>query len=330
MTVDLPWTSIRGWFQVGWTADLPPEAVIPLHFLGRDLVAWRAAGGAPVVAGAHCPHMGAHLGFGGSVEHGCIRCPLHGWTWGSDGRNVAVPSSDTTSTRRLRAWPTEEFRGALFVWHDPLGRGPGYGLLDELSLLPACGDTSSALAGGFPGAARVHSSLAIHPQFAVEDRVDVDHFAGPHTTDLPDLLRLDIREHSFTSVVAHPGGKDEPGAHIESLVVGVGLSLLTVEFGAQTTDILLGVTPVDEGTSDIFHTVWCRSSPEAPETAESALRSVVPLMRRELEHDLVVWSHLAYAAEVSSEHFRSAGPIAAVRDWAACCYPGIDRQSPDG
>ena len=30
---------------------------------------------------AHCPHMGAHLGFGGRVVGEAIRCPMHGFSF---------------------------------------------------------------------------------------------------------------------------------------------------------------------------------------------------------------------------------------------------------
>ena len=36
--------------------------VKPLHYLGRDLVAFRGEDGAVRIFDAHCPHLGAHLG----------------------------------------------------------------------------------------------------------------------------------------------------------------------------------------------------------------------------------------------------------------------------
>jgi nitrite reductase/ring-hydroxylating ferredoxin subunit len=328
--MNLSWTTLIGWFQIGWTAELSTRSARPLRFFGRDLVAWMGPGGQPVVADAHCPHMGAHLGYGSAVDNGCVRCPLHGWTWGPDGSNRAIPSTGETSGRQLRVVPTAEYRGALFMWHDPLNGPPQVDLVEELSAQAPTTETESHLAGGFPAAARVHPGLTIHPQVAIEDRVDVDHFAGPHSTGLPDLLSLELRDHSFTAVVAHSGGKAEPGAYITSRVVGVGLSLLSIEFGDQTTDILLGVTPVDDGHSDVMHTVWCRSDSSAPDVAESALAAVVPLMRKELEHDLVVWEHLEYSADVPSEHFRSARPLAAVRDWASRFSVSSGAEDPHG
>ncbi len=66
-------------------------AVKPLHYFGRELVVFRGEDGVAHVLDAHCPHLGAHLGFGGRVEGGALRCPFHGWLWNGDGRCLEVP-----------------------------------------------------------------------------------------------------------------------------------------------------------------------------------------------------------------------------------------------
>ena len=40
---------------------------------------------------AYCEHLGAHLGYGGTVVEERIRCPFHGWEWNDKGRNVRIP-----------------------------------------------------------------------------------------------------------------------------------------------------------------------------------------------------------------------------------------------
>src|SRR5262249_44680373 len=57
-----------GWFQVAYADELAPGDVVPLRYFGRDLVLYRTQDGAPHVLDAHCPHMGAHLGYGGSAD----------------------------------------------------------------------------------------------------------------------------------------------------------------------------------------------------------------------------------------------------------------------
>ena len=38
-----------GWFQVGYSEELAPGAVVPLKYFGRDLVMYRGEGGAGTV-----------------------------------------------------------------------------------------------------------------------------------------------------------------------------------------------------------------------------------------------------------------------------------------
>ena len=40
---------------------------------------------------AFCPHLGAHLGYGGLVEESTIRCPFHAWRFDGTGACVEVP-----------------------------------------------------------------------------------------------------------------------------------------------------------------------------------------------------------------------------------------------
>ncbi|MFN2425072.1 MAG: Rieske 2Fe-2S domain-containing protein, partial [Candidatus Binatia bacterium] len=57
-----------GWFQVAYSDELEAGQVEPLHYFGRDYVLFRGADGEARVFDAFCPHLGAHLGYGGMVE----------------------------------------------------------------------------------------------------------------------------------------------------------------------------------------------------------------------------------------------------------------------
>src|ERR1700737_3567486 len=81
-----PFPIPNGWFIVAASADIGPGDVTPLHYFDRDLVLFRGEDGAPYLVDAYCPHLGAHLGVGGRVEEGCIRCPVHGWRVCGGGR----------------------------------------------------------------------------------------------------------------------------------------------------------------------------------------------------------------------------------------------------
>ena len=53
-----------GWYCVGYGAELVPGELRRLRYFGEDLVLFRTLAGRASLTGAHCPHLGAHLGFG--------------------------------------------------------------------------------------------------------------------------------------------------------------------------------------------------------------------------------------------------------------------------
>src|SRR5689334_7403833 len=111
-----------GWFQVGWSAEVPVGEVRPLRYFGEDLVAYRDDNGVLHVLDGHCAHLGAHIGYGGRVRGECVECPFLGWVWGPDGTNREIPYQEKPNrSHRLRAWPVVEQHDCMFVWHHPNG-----------------------------------------------------------------------------------------------------------------------------------------------------------------------------------------------------------------
>src|SRR5439155_1056931 len=82
------------------------------HYFDTELVIWRDADGTVACQEAFCPHLGAHLGWGGSVEGKQIRCPFHGWAFDCEGTNVEIPYADRPNRKaRLRSFPVREHAG---------------------------------------------------------------------------------------------------------------------------------------------------------------------------------------------------------------------------
>lgn len=89
----------NGWIPVLESLKLKTFQVEPITAFGRELVAFRGSNEQVYVLDAYCPHLGAHLGFGGKVlkinNEACIKCPFHGWTFrGVDGQCVKIPHND--------------------------------------------------------------------------------------------------------------------------------------------------------------------------------------------------------------------------------------------
>ena len=125
------------WYFACYADDLPAGAVKPLRYLARDLVVWRGDDGAAHVMDAYCPHLGAHLGYGGRVE-GCeIVCPYHWFQYDGEGNNTKIPYSDRVNKRaKVHTYPTVDRNGLVMFWYHPTGEPPRW----ELPEVPEYGD----------------------------------------------------------------------------------------------------------------------------------------------------------------------------------------------
>ncbi|MDG2232268.1 MAG: aromatic ring-hydroxylating dioxygenase subunit alpha [Ilumatobacter sp.] len=84
------------WYPVAQSGDVS-DAPLAVRLLGDDLVVWRGVDGALAVAPDRCPHREAPLSIG-TVTNGQLACAYHGWTFGSDGTCVSIPSSGPSAT----------------------------------------------------------------------------------------------------------------------------------------------------------------------------------------------------------------------------------------
>ena len=78
-----------GWFQVGWSDEFPIGQAKALSYFGDHQVAFRGESGTLYVFDAFCPHLGGHLGYGGTFI---------------DGDGLVLRFMDGASTRRGQTW----------------------------------------------------------------------------------------------------------------------------------------------------------------------------------------------------------------------------------
>lgn len=88
--------------------DLDTVEAIPVGTLKRytvgdqEVVATRLDDGKVSVFDAFCPHQGAHLGHGGRLENGCLRCPFHGFYFDPNGQCLGPNRKNTKPLAELR------------------------------------------------------------------------------------------------------------------------------------------------------------------------------------------------------------------------------------
>ncbi|MDJ0679909.1 MAG: Rieske 2Fe-2S domain-containing protein [Xenococcaceae cyanobacterium MO_167.B52] len=114
----------NSWYRVATSAELLAKKVIPLHYFGKDLVLFHTETGIPCILDAHCPHLGAHLGYGGKVKDKTIRCPYHGWLWDHQGYCAGIPYSEKVPQVKIANYPVMEVNGLILMYHHQRDESP--------------------------------------------------------------------------------------------------------------------------------------------------------------------------------------------------------------
>jgi nitrite reductase/ring-hydroxylating ferredoxin subunit len=301
------------WYLVAWSDEIAPEAVHRLQYLDREMVAFRAADGSVSVLDAYCPHLGAHLGVGGRVEKGTLRCPFHGWRFDAGGACVEIPYAARIPPRaRVPRHTAVEKNGALLVWYDESGRPPFF----EVPDLPEWGDPLYSRRW-----TRYQWSVKTHPQEMVENGVDWHHFPMVHRMDAPRNPRFRFEGPTYTWDI--DAAKDYTLQSLrEDFALGgenwgLGYSV-TRQKGAFRTCIVTGMTPIDRGTVCIRLGVIARRDGESDEAMEAALERYVEEHAVVATQDFEIWENKLYRPDpVLCEED---GPIAEYRRWVRQFY----------
>lgn len=231
----------RGWFVIEQTSELKPKEVKPIKYFGRDMVLYRTEDGEPVVHDAFCPHLGAHLGHGGTVEGDSIRCPFHAWRFGKDGKCNEVPYAKKIPPKaRVSNNPVQEKNGLIFMWnaHEP-GEEPTW----EIPVIPEYG------AEGWTDwdASLLH--IKTHPKEVVENLADRGHFGPVHGTWVTEFSN-EYKGHigiQRAKGKAYPRGGGEDPFELQSTYYGPGYMLTEMQSYLPNI-LLLAHTPIDKNS----------------------------------------------------------------------------------
>lgn len=282
-----------GWFQIGWSEEYPAGTVKPLKYFNIDLVGYRTASGKFLLRSAHCPHFGAHLGFGGAVDGECIQCPFHGWKWNVDGTNASIPYSDkVNSSKQLEQYHVKEVSGLIFMWHHPDGGEPAWDFPEIPEFSDAVGFHTP-----FPGGHHLWQGVKYPPQFVVENNADFAHFMYVHEwAEVPAVELVEAVGERFT---ARYTGKLETKRgpspfRIDSDSYGVGLTIARLA-GLRNTVNITAITPVDEKTSDVRMSVAVQRLDEDGDTVPNVVSGIRKAqLITTLEQDNPIWENQLY------------------------------------
>jgi 3-ketosteroid 9alpha-monooxygenase subunit A len=307
----------NGWFQVAYSDELPKSGVLPLKYFGRDLVMYRGEDGTPYVLDAHCPHLGAHLGYGGKVEGNCIKCPFHAWQFDGGGKCTSVPYSDKPppAKAKIRNWHVREVNGLIVVWHHMQGEGPTWEI-------PAVEEFGSPEWTPYD---KLRWKIKTHNQEMAENAVDAAHFHYVHgTVEKPKseaftdghVLRV-ISETKMRTPMGKVTGS------VESLSYGFGYAATRFK-GIVETLLIAGTTPIDDEYVDVRFSFMVRKAIDKDVTSTVG-KAFMAEIERQLGQDIPIWENKVYVNPpliVDGD-----GPIGIFRRWVKQFYS--DPKSPE-
>ncbi len=310
MSERFPFPIPNGWFQVAWSHELQPGDVRPLRYFGQDLVLFRDGSGAAHLLDAFCPHLGAHLGHGGTVEGDGIVCPFHAWKFDGTGACTHIPyTSRVPKQAKLQPWHLRELSGMLVAWHH-LDRAPPQW---EPPTFPEFG------AEGWSDV--VHRSWTVRTcnQEMAENAVDAAHFcylhgtAGVPTTEAKIVESHHMRVVSQTTMTTRAGPVD---GQIE--VNSYGFGIATTRFTGLVETLLIGATtPIDGDSCELRFSFVVKMFGGKDITAGIG-RAFVKEIARQLEQDIPIWENKIYLPRpVLCD---GDGPIGLFRIWAKGMY----------
>lgn len=301
----------NGWFRIAYSSDLKKGAVTPIQALGKELVLFRGEDGKPRVLDAHCPHLGAHLGYGGQVKGNEIACPFHDWSFNGDGECTHIPYCEKLPKKaRIAPHRVCEKNGLIFIYHHAQGEAPDH-------YLPTLPETDSKRWGGF---VKFHWNVRVHIQEVAENALDLPHFEKVHAyMDIPALSQFDIDKHMFTINVQAKRkvmgivGKSE----MEITYHGLGVVHATVKTRPIELKVILTTTPVDLEHVDIHIAVLYRKNriPMRNVIVEHYLKKEIAI---DFAHDIPLWENKKYFDRPVL--CKDDGPIMQVRKWARQFY----------
>jgi 3-ketosteroid 9alpha-monooxygenase subunit A len=329
--------NLTGWFQVGWSADIGIGDVVPMTYFGEDLVAYRGLDGVLRVHDAHCQHLGASLAHGGCVVKEGIQCPFHGWVWAPDGRNVHIPYQDRVNkARRVRPWHVLERNESVYLWHDAAGREPMWGVPDALrDLGPHV--AARTFHPALPAGREHYKNLHVHPQAFAENAVDPHHFRFVHKTPISPVVLSEQADGPIWRArvgfgnrwVSDPARDPDENDTLNTLIIymaGLGLTFNAEQLRGGMRVISIGVTPVDDETTEIFATYW--ADEVAADSVPGHYEGRITEAKRALPDDIKIWEHQIYL-EPPGLATSEAAAFRKLRRWATQFYPE-SRPAPDG
>jgi 3-ketosteroid 9alpha-monooxygenase subunit A len=304
----------RGWYLVAWSVDLEPGEVVPLRYFGEDFVLYRGEDGQPVLLDAHCPHLGAHLGYGGRVEGCDIVCPFHGWRFSSAGQCTDVPYATRIPPRaRVGAYPVHEHSGMILGYFGGEGAPPDY----EVPELTELSDPA------WLPLERAAIEIATEPREVIENIADLAHFGPVHNTKIDEFEVIIDGPRATQRTVGKGRNLEGEKIDVESVATYHGPAVQFTRLAWALPMLLINAhIPLDEERLLLRFGVSLRSG-EGVDLPRPIIDAHVAAARDGYFQDVAIWEHKRWRERPLLAD--GDGPIHQVRKWYASFFPEESR-----
>lgn len=326
-----PLTFPRGWFMIAESAEIADKPV-PLHYFGREFVAYRGESGRVYLVDAYCPHMRIHIGRnatsyvvkdGEQIQGESIRCPGHGWRFGPDGKADDIPYSTHGIPKAacIKTFPVVERAGCIWMWHDEEGGQPDF----DLPLFP---EWDMEGEGWVRWRIDHLGTLPIHPQEIVDNMVDVAHFVPVHGSKDIVYFENEFRDHLIFQRfgAGHRTLVTDSNADVlinDTWYTGPGILLSRME-GQHPSIIMICNTPVEDGEVRVWYALMVKvGDGPADEAGVSMARSYQDVALDAFAQDFEVWKYKEPALTIMQ--IPDDGPFHKERIWYRQFYNPRDK-----
>jgi phenylpropionate dioxygenase-like ring-hydroxylating dioxygenase large terminal subunit len=323
-----------GWYFVDFVQGLKQGEVKALKYFGKELVLFRTESGEAKLLDAYCPHLGAHLGYGGKVHGESIACPFHGWQFNGAGQCTAVPYAKNMPPKvaggkqAIYAYPVVERNGVIWAWYHPQQVAPLFDVLEFPEFTAA--DWTPIDMAECP-----MWTMNTIIQETAENGVDAAHFIYVHNSVKMPESDTEWKDHMriTKAVTTGPKMQDDgtldrtPGVtgttNLTSMSIGPGQT--SNRFTGAVETLLMGLaTPIDDQNLELrfIFTQPKDLSIGKRMMAEGVKRNLV----EQVQNDIPIWENKKYMdPPVLCD---SDGPIHQYRKWFQQFYASADAPVP--
>ncbi len=310
-----PFPIPTGWFFAGYSDSIQPGEVKNINFLDQEWVMFRGEGGQVGITDPYCPHLGAHLGHGGTVVGDNIRCTFHHWEYSTEGFCKHIPYAKvmppiTKKQPILRTLPVQERYGLIWAWYHPEAADPQW-------QLPHIAEMEEP---GHVKPRRWSGSVNTAIQEVAENGVDNVHLKYLHGTPIVPPTTATFEDHKMQINIGMGyiiGDSYGPGLNVMRFTKdGVTATMISysVPVTREKTNMNMSFTHKDypQGSKEraIAEHLVAHSIGEAEGETSAGFESV----------DMIVWNNKKYRAKPLL--CDGDGQIIKYRQWFKQFYPG--------